>query len=245
MRHYFCDCCGVEVTDKLDRHVIVAKNRKTKKSQQMLVLCPTDAKRLHQIKIPPQTNVRKQNAPAWYLLSEKKWTPVDDELKRSTTGVFIVPIWNLEYITGTFKRDVQLRQKNGALYYTSELIARLVSGEYYKTVKHLSDFEAEHNAIKVLLGFVHLLWRYQTDDERKTYETKYHNNRGFNKSDAKFMSAMARLYADNGYSVDMFSDKQIETIRKRFRKYQEQVSVIVNERLAEEAGSLSTVIELG
>jgi len=55
----------------------------------------------------------------------------------------------------------------------------------------------------------------QTADERTQETVKYHNNRGFTPSDAKFLCSVAKQIK-SGYGM---SQKQIFIIRKKMKKY--------------------------
>ena len=110
----------------------------------------------------------------------------------------------------------KLRTADGDIYYTKEYILSRIDGS-------VKPEQAKHR----LIEWTQLLFKQQTEDEKKSYETRYHNNRGFNKPDAQFMSAMAKVAFDKG--EDALSDKQVARMLKMFTKYAEQVANILNE----------------
>jgi hypothetical protein len=67
----------------------------------------------------------------------------------------------------------------------------------------------------------HLIYVYtcQTLDEKKSEATKHKNGIGFNGTDAKILSSIAEYYIRFG----RLSQKQIEVVEKRMRKYHRQV----------------------
>jgi len=209
MRRFFCDCCGCEITDHANRYTICLIDKKSKKSKAVLHLCATDAKKVRQMKLVPMQNVRVRRFPKLYNVVEKH----ADRQK----ALYILPEWNVDQLKSLKRTDrTKLRTADGLIYYTKEYVLSRVDG----------SFKPEE-ARKKLIEWTQLLFNYQTEDEKKSYETKHHNNRGFNKPDAKFMSAMARVAFTQGY--ECLSEKQWQVIYKRFVKYAEQVANILNE----------------
>lgn len=80
---------------------------------------------------------------------------------------------------------------------------------------------------RVLYGALLYLYRYQTEDERRTRETKNNNGVGFNSVDAKFLSAMAEFYKKAGF----LTPKQREITRKKLVKYSKQLTKIANHQI--------------
>lgn len=209
MRRFFCDCCGKDITVKANRYNVSLFNRTTKTSETKLHLCADDIKKVRNMKLVPMSNVRIRRIPEFYNV-------VVSHLNKSES-VYILPEWNVTQLESLNRKDpTKLRTADGNIYYTKEYILSRVDGS-------VKPEQAKHR----LIEWTQLLFKHQTEDEKKNYETKYHNNRGFNKPDAKFMSAMARVAFDRG--EDALSDKQIAQMYKMFTKYAEQVADILNE----------------
>ena len=206
MVRFFCDCCGKEITRKDLQYGIVFYNRTTKHQKLELHLCENDVKKVRNMKFVPEKNCRKRKIPDFYNVMEMHLG-----LQKS---LYQIPEWNLDQIRSiNIKDPKKLFLSNGKRYYTKEYILSLI------------DPAINKNADKALIEFVQKLFNKQTDDEKKKYETKYHNNVGFNKPDAKFMSAMARLT----FEGKELSESQLEVTRKRFIKYAEQVANLIND----------------
>ena len=211
MQRFFCDCCGQEITSKERRYGIVFYNRKEKTQKLELHLCPTDIKKVRQMRFAPMKNVRVRTIPTFYNIIE---TYMD-----KSTSLYQIPEWNLDQIRSVCHKDPRkLFTEDGKRYYTPEYILSKVDGS-------IEPDKADES----LMNYVYLLYCKQTSDERAEYRTKWHNNKGFNKSDSKFMSGMAKYYFDHHNEKNPMSEKQLAEIRRRFRKYVEQVANILNE----------------
>lgn len=207
MIRFFCDCCGKEITKKELQYGIVFYNRTTKHQKMELHLCLDDVKKVRNMKFVPEKNCRKRKVPDFYNIMEMHLG-----LQKS---LYQVPEWNLDQIRSINVKDPKkLFLSNGKRYYTKEYILSLVD----PAINH-------KNADYRLMEFVQKLFNKQTDDEKSKYETKWHNNVGFNKPDAKFMSAMARI----SFEGKELSPSQLDVTRKRFYKYAEQVANLINE----------------
>lgn len=206
MVRFFCDCCGKEIMKKELQYNIVFYNRTTKHQKTELHLCLDDVKKVRNMKFVPEKNCRKRKIPVFYNIIEMHL--------RLQKSLYQIPEWNLDQIRSINVKDPKkLFLSNGKRYYTKEYVLSLI------------DPAINKNADKALIEFVQKLFNKQTDDEKKKYETKYHNNVGFNKPDAKFMSAMARLT----FEGKELSESQLEVTRKRFIKYAEQVANLIND----------------
>lgn len=207
MIRFFCDCCGKEITKKDLQYGIVFYNRTTKKQKIELHLCENDVKKVKNMKFVPQKNCRIRKIPSFYNIIETHMG--------FSKSLYQIPEWYLDQIRSINVKDPKkLFLSNGKRYYTKEYILSLID-----------PVVNPENADKRLLEFVQKLFNKQTDDEKSKYETKWHNNVGFNKPDAKFMSAMARI----SFEGKELSPAQLETTRKRFYKYAEQVANLLND----------------
>ena len=211
MRRFFCDCCGKEITSKERQYSIVFYDRTEKTQQLELHLCEKDVKKVRQMRFSPMKNVRIRKIPKFYNIIEMHLN--------KQTSLYQVPEWNLDQIRSINHKDPRrLFTEDGRRYFTPEFILSRVDG----------SIEPER-ADERLMNYVYLLYCKQTADERLEYKTKWHNNRGFNKSDSKFMSGIAKYYFEHSHIQHPMSDKQLAEIRRRFTKYAEQVANILNE----------------
>lgn len=209
MIRVFCDCCGKEITTKGKQYGIVFYDRKEKTQKIQLHLCEDDVKKVRNMKFVPMKNVRIRTVPKFFNIKE---THLGKE-----KSLYVIPEWNLAQILSVKHIDNRnLFTEDGKRYYTPEYILSCVDG----SIKSVTPDEK-------LMQFVQKLYEKQTDDEKAKYETKWHNNIGFNKSDAKFMSAMARESFAKGWKS--LSEKQLAEVRRRFTKYATQVSDLLNE----------------
>lgn len=71
------------------------------------------------------------------------------------------------------------------------------------------------------------IYKYQTEDEKSTGQTKYYNNVGFSGVDADFLTQAAIRYK-RGFR---FSEKYIAAIRKAMLKYSGQLAKIANGKI--------------
>jgi len=207
MRRFFCNCCGKELGDD-NKHRVVLRDRMEKKDKTALYLCEKDVRLVEKMKFIPYTNVRERRIPKFFNV--KVAYPGGKE-----KTLYVVPEWNIPQINALDKTDkTKLFTRDGHIYYTPEYV--------------LMTIDREDIGTKKLLEWIRLLFTKQTDDEKKEYKTKWHNNQGFNKPDAQFMSAMARVSFDK--SDEALSEKQLEVVRKRFRKYAAQVADLLNDQ---------------
>lgn len=216
MRRFFCSCCGKEITDEYNRVVIRNKQGKSK-DETILRLCEDDKKLVERIKLIPQKNVRIRTLPQWYNV---KLVHCEKGSKDVEKTLYMIPEWNLDQLYALSKADrTKLRTVNGDIFYTKELVLLKTAGD-------------DELSIKFLLKCLRLLYMKQTEDEKKEYKTKWHNNVGFQKADAKFLTIFAKITYDK--SDDALSPKQLEIVRKRFKKYAEQAANLLNEEIEEE-----------
>ena len=66
----------------------------------------------------------------------------------------------------------------------------------------------------------------QTDDEKRSHETRHDNDRGFNSADAPLMTSFVNQWNTRHW----FSDKQMNRLRKTMRKYAGQLVRIAREK---------------
>ena len=211
MRRFFCKCCGKEITTSSKRYTIKFYDRKEKKTETIMHLCEDDIKKVRNMKFVPEKNVRIRTIPKFFNIIETH--------EGKEKSLYMIPEWNLKQIHSVAHADNKnLFLENGKRYWTPEYVISLVDG----SIKSVTPNEK-------LMQFVQKLYEKQTEDEKAKYETKYHNNRGFNKPDAKFMSAMARVSFEKGWQA--LSEEQINKVRKIFMKYAEQVADIMNEEV--------------
>lgn len=71
------------------------------------------------------------------------------------------------------------------------------------------------------------LYGYQTKDEQETKSTMSLNGIGFNSNDALILSNMAEFLTEKKF----LTNKQIEFVRKRIRKYSKQLVKIANNEI--------------
>lgn len=209
VKHIFCDCCGQELMPELDMDYRVAfYDREERKQKTVLHLCEKDIKKVRYMKFVPQKNCRIRKVPKWYNVIEYN--------AGKQKSLFQIPEWNLDQILAINNAKKTLFTIEGKVYYTKEHVLGLVDGSIKTKGKTPEQW---------LFEFVQKLYNRQTTDEKAKYETKWHNNVGFNKPDAQFMSAMARLTFEG---KELVGD-QLPTLQKRFIKYAEQVANLVNE----------------
>lgn len=76
----------------------------------------------------------------------------------------------------------------------------------------------------VLYGALKKLYACQTDDEQRCGDTKEHNGKGFNGTDAKFLSSTAEFLHKRGF----LTDKQKAIVRRKMIKYTKQLTRLAN-----------------
>ena len=208
-RKVFCDCCGNELMLALNMDYNIAfYDRKEKKQKTVLHLCDKDVKKVRTMKFVPQTNCRIRKVPNWYNVIEYN--------AGKQKSLYQIPEWNLEQILAINNRKKTLFTVEGKVYYTKEYVLSLLDGS------KKTDFRTPD---EWYIYFNQLVFNKQTSDEKSKYETKWHNNVGFNKPDAKLMSAMARLT----FEGKELSEDQMQILRDRLPKYAEQIANLVNE----------------
>lgn len=70
------------------------------------------------------------------------------------------------------------------------------------------------------------LYSFQTEEERLSFTTKNHNNRGFNSADAKILTSFAEFYKKTGF----LTPKQKQIARHKLAKYSKQLYEFVQSR---------------
>lgn len=206
-RRMFCSYCGREITTDSERYNVILRDRTEKKDQKILQLCADDIKIVRRMKFTPNRCVRTRKLPKFFTVKISHFGKEE--------SLYIVPDYQAMQICELKKigSASKLIGSDGRQYFTKEYI--------------LHHIEFGDDARKNLLAWNRLLFTKQTEDEKKEYKTKWHNNSGYNQSDAKFMSAMAKITFDK--SDDAITDAQYETLKKRFRKYAQQVADLLNE----------------
>lgn len=76
------------------------------------------------------------------------------------------------------------------------------------------------------------IYQRQTQDEQRVSETKHHNTIGFNASDAKYLSMVARYVLANGAITEEY---HLAKSRKLIRRYWRQLIEIADETNAKRA----------
>ena len=79
-----------------------------------------------------------------------------------------------------------------------------------------------------LIRALNELYRRQTEDERRVERTRHFNNRGFNSSDAKRLTSIAK-WSQRG----PLTSRQIALVRHRMQKYAAQITEIANQKQRE------------
>lgn len=82
------------------------------------------------------------------------------------------------------------------------------------------SFRQDAIRIKALLW----IYKYQTEDEKKDLSTSHLNGVGFTGSDAYILSSFAKQLIEKYY----LSEKQLEIVRKKIKKYENQMAKIAN-----------------
>ena len=82
------------------------------------------------------------------------------------------------------------------------------------------SFKQDFLRIKALLW----LYKYQTEDEKLDYTTSHLNGVGFTGSDAFILSSLAKQVIEKYY----LSEKQLQILRKKIKKYENQMAKIAN-----------------
>ena len=85
------------------------------------------------------------------------------------------------------------------------------------------------NSDKAVIRGLLRLYKFQTETEQESEETKYNNNLGFNGSDAKFLTSCVHFYEKYKY----LSPKQILSARKKLLKYSGQLAKFANGEISE------------
>jgi hypothetical protein len=206
---YFCDHCGCEITTDSDRYNVIFRDRTEKTDKTEMHLCAADIKLVNKMKFAPCRATRSRKEPKWFNIKVA-------HLGKENT-LYMIPDYQTVQVLNLKHEGLHkpLRKYNGMMYWTKE--------EVLYTINHTELAKTQ------LLAWNRMLFQKQTEDEKKDYETKHHNNVGFNKSDAKFMSAMAKITFDK--SDDAITDAQYETLKNRFTKYAQQVADLLNEEL--------------
>lgn len=78
---------------------------------------------------------------------------------------------------------------------------------------------------KVLYGALKHLYACQTQDEKNTSSTREHNGKGFNATDAEFLTSICQGLEKYG----KLTDKQKAVARKKLVKYTKQLTRLANE----------------
>lgn len=78
---------------------------------------------------------------------------------------------------------------------------------------------------KVLYGALKHLYACQTQDEKDSSTTREHNGKGFNATDAEFLTSICQQLEKRG----TLSPKQKEVARKKLVKYNKQLTRLANE----------------
>lgn len=203
-KFYYCECCG-QILDRADVRKITVTNRTTKKRVVNFNLCEKDAERVKRIKLDPMRKVTFRKNPDFYNV---KITNCKDN---SSKTIFAMPSWNLWQITKFCLPIEKLKLKG-------------IGGKHYWTVREVKEALATDD--KFLCECVELLYKYQTEDEKKARKTVHDNAVGFNQPDASFLSGMARLSECKGYKK--FTKDQIAATRKAMTKYCTQVTLLLN-----------------
>lgn len=76
-----------------------------------------------------------------------------------------------------------------------------------------------------LIRALNELYLRQTEDERKVEQTRHTNHRGFNSSDAKRLTSIAK-WSQRG----SLTSRQIALVRHRMQKYAAQITEIANQK---------------
>jgi hypothetical protein len=85
-----------------------------------------------------------------------------------------------------------------------------------------------NNSAKWVERGVLALYRFQTEDEKVSSETRYHNGRGFNAIHAPFLTSIAKQVMAGRY----LTSNQIVATRKMLLHYASQLCRIANGELA-------------
>jgi len=208
MRKQFCSYCGRQL---VDGYTISTKSmEKGSKQLTAMHLCAGHFRTLERLKFCPVFKFTRKMK-KWPLCKVMYSTKVDG--KRVKRLLYTIPSWNLKEVMELNKESpVQKR-------FTSDGTVRIWTEEQVR-----SQIESSN---QFAIRCTQLLYAKQTEVEKKDYKTKFSNGNGFNKSDAKFGSAMARKAFDKGN--DSLTEVQLVALRKLLSKYCNQLTQLLFE----------------
>lgn len=205
MKKQYCSYCGTELVQ--GHAIIVRKVGKGEKQFTMLHLCDGHFKSLARKKFSaPYKLTKKMRTAPWYTITNS----IIIAGKRRRNLLYTIPAWNLPAI-----REFDHSSPMQKLFDTEG--NRVWTDEQVRATLHGNKNFVIHCA--------QLLYAQQTTDEKKDYKTKYANGNGFNQSDAKFGSAMAKLAFDKGN--DSLSELQVVALERILNKYANQLAQLL------------------
>ena len=202
----YCHICGKILVSDNEIYQVVEQDPYTFKSKKLYDVCKECSEKLSVKEFPlkRQTPSIRKN-PKFKSIILRQVKPRKEHIIYDVLPYQFDIIKSLEVNID----DLKLVYQDGKRVYTVNQIETWINKDY-------------HNLIDAMT----LLYKYQTDDEKKNRETKYANNVGFNKPDAAFMTGMCRIYEERGY--DTYTDAQLATIKKCMKKYINQIMFYIN-----------------
>lgn len=200
---YYCHMCG-SIIERDEVKQIISKDWTTGRKEKLFDVCPDCASKIEKLRLPP-VNIKSRKKVKFYSVA------ISDFATRRSHKVYDVLSNQLDYIKSleVDLNKLKLTYKTGSRLYTEFQVKK------WLLLKRSN-----------LLEGMYLLYQHQTDDEKKSRETKYANSVGFNKPDADFLSGMSRMYEDRGAGV--FTKRQLKTIENKLLKYTKQITLYVN-----------------
>ncbi len=203
---FYCHMCG-KILEKEEVHNITIRDVETHKELKLYDTCKDCAKKVLNLKFKPEKltpSQRKKPVFASIIIKRPFTKPSKEKL------VYDVLPYQLEKIKALELdiNELKLTYKSGARIYTEFQVQKWMD---------LDD--------KNLIEGMMMVYKHQTEDEKKSRETKYANSVGFNKPDASFMTGMGRIFECRGFD---YTEAQLARIKKTMPKYARQVTLYVN-----------------
>ncbi len=203
----FCSYCGNELVD--GHSIIVKEVGHGTKQETKLHLCNGHFRQLCRMnfRAPKKLTKRMRRAP-WFTITDLTIV----EGKRRKQLIYTVPEWDLHQV------EAYNRESPEQLLFDKDRNRVWTEIQVREKLKYNRRFVAK---------CTQLLYAEQTEVEKKEYKTKLSNGNGFNKPDARFGTAMAKLSLDKGY--DALSVDQMDKLTELLIKYSNQLAQLLYE----------------
>ncbi len=206
---HYCHICGTMLDDADICQLTYRNNTEAKgKGKKLFDVCKPCMCRVEDMKF--KMPLIKTKKPIALFLLGKKWK--ENGSFKSKSMYHLLPeqfdeVCSLEVPP----EDIVIKTKFNKRHWTKASMAK-----------------ALQNDDKFLLKAMYRLYQYQTEQEQSERRTISGNAVGFNKPDANFLSGMSRMYMANDGDVTVFSERQIDLIRRKMLKYTEQLTMMYN-----------------